>query len=77
MSKIRLSAPAGYRAGFLPNPTLAMEYQGVSGIKPEIIRDGGIWGPCQISGSQAPLGTQDTSGISRIRIRDGGIRFSP
>ena len=33
-----------------------------------------------ISGSQAPLGTQGTSGISGIsgiRIRDGGIRFSP
>ena len=36
MSKSRLSALAGYRAGFLPNPTLAMEHakQFISGAPP-------------------------------------------
>ena len=58
---------------------LIREYQGASGIKIRDPSHGGIRGPLA-SGSPGPLGTQGTSGISgipRIRIMEGVIRFPP
>jgi hypothetical protein len=81
------ASPSGYQALRGQNmvacpaqacPVLNQGYQGVWGSIRNQDQGWGYQGSL-ISGSQAPLGTQGTSrisGISGIRIRDGGIRFS-